>query len=73
MYISNQPAEKSVRPEDRFVPVKWPFRVVDVDGCELGQFDLLADALAAFNSNDNAAAVSIGSYIVTRRREGGAA
>jgi hypothetical protein len=74
MYTSNQPAAPSARVQnsDRFEPVCWPFRIVAIDGSVLGQFDQLADALAAFNSDDAAAAVSLGGYVVTRRREGGA-
>jgi hypothetical protein len=74
MYISKQaPASAGIQSSDRFEPVSWPFRIVAVDGRELGQFDSLSDALAAFNSDQEAAAISIGSYVVTRRREGGAA
>ncbi len=44
------------------------FRVIGNDGASLGQFADLSAALETFNSSDQAAAVSLGDYVVARRR-----
>lgn len=56
-----QEAEVPPRPE--------PFKLVDIEGQVLGQYDDLSTALVEFCRRDEARAISLGNYVVTRRRE----
>lgn len=71
---STRPSEQAdLQPDDRMVPVNWPFRVLARTGKVLGKFDKLSDALSAYNNWAQASAVVLGSYVVIKRPKGGGA
>lgn len=53
-------------------PAELPFTVIDRSGNELGRSERLAEALEMFSREDDAAAVIVGSYLVTDRKGGAA-
>lgn len=55
------------RPDDRFEPVDWPYRILSRNGRVLGSVGTLQEAIDCYNRWAQAWAIVLGAYIVFQR------